>query len=261
MLQMNEQDKMEIKEFLNKVSADLAGNDKHFFNRVWNSDQEKYRKRLESIGFNNMEMVLDAGFGMGQWMFQLSKVNKEVCGIEFDESRVNVVTRLFNELEVKNVKIAHGSVEELPYPNDYFNAIFCYGVIFIPEIKTTLKEFYRVLKPGGKLYFTANGLGWYYHLILTERNKTNHHDPRSLAFKVLEDSIYFINSGRKRPGSLEVCVPSFIMEKYCKEVGFANIEIDSEGCIKKSDTAEGTSFYEGINFYGYEGIYEILAIK
>ena len=169
-----------------QIKSQLGGNDAEFFDRVWNQgDVSKYAERLKNIGFVGQQKVLDAGFGMGQWMYCLSQLNQAVEGIEFSPVRCESVQTIFDGLGVTNAGVRQGSIEHLPYEDDCFDSVFCYGVIFITDFKRSLSEFYRVLKPGGKLYVTGNGLGWYLHLLFDQRNKSDSYDPRQLAINAL----------------------------------------------------------------------------
>ena len=51
------------------------------------------------------------------------------------------------------------------YPDDYFDFVLCYGVIFLVEAQRALKEIYRVMLPGSSCYFSVNGDGWYQYLV------------------------------------------------------------------------------------------------
>lgn len=56
----------------------------------------------------------------------------------------------------QEVKFTEGSIDSLPYPDDFFKSINCLDVLehtFSPE--TIVKEFARVLKPGGRVFITA----------------------------------------------------------------------------------------------------------
>jgi SAM-dependent methyltransferase len=49
-----------------------------------------------------------------------------------------------------------GSIEKLPYKNNTFDFIYCFSVIqFINNDRSVFEEFYRVLKPEGKLLITV----------------------------------------------------------------------------------------------------------
>lgn len=56
----------------------------------------------------------------------------------------------------QEVIFTEGSIDSLPYPDDYFQSINCLDVLehtFSPE--NIVKEFARVLKPGGRVFITA----------------------------------------------------------------------------------------------------------
>ncbi len=124
-----------------------------------------YCQRIDYLGFSDMSRVLDAGCGMGQWALALAEFNDYVEGIDLNEGRLEIGKRLIASRVKQNVNLANGSVEALNFPSNYFNAVFCYGVFMFTDMPRTLREFHRVLKPGGKLYLNANSFGWYVHLL------------------------------------------------------------------------------------------------
>jgi len=47
---------------------------------------------------------------------------------------------------------------KLDFKSSYFDAVICsFGLFFLPDMLGALKEWYRVLKPGGRLIFTSFG--------------------------------------------------------------------------------------------------------
>lgn len=239
-------------EIISRIKAQLGGNDAEFFARVWSDgDVQKYAERLKNIGFCNDQMVLDAGFGMGQWMYCLSQLNHHVEGIEYSQVRCDSVRTIFDMLDVTNVNLKQGSIEELPYSDNQFDSIFCYGVIFITDFKRSLREFHRVLKPGGKLYVTGNGLGWYLHLLLDQRNQSDSYDPRQLAINALTKSLaQTYELGESSPG--QVVIPSKVMVSAAEQIGFQLVSNSPEGM-----TNGEASFYDATEYLGEEFIYEL----
>ena len=121
----------------------------------------------------------------------LCTLNNHVYSCDISLSRINFLQYLQKELGIENLSSCQSQINPLPYPSSTFDAVFCYGVIFLTKWKDTLKEFYRVLKPDGKIYVNANGLGWYIFLWNTEHNKTEDYDPKKVAANTFKETICY----------------------------------------------------------------------
>lgn len=125
--------------------------------------QDYYSARIERLGLRG-QRVLDAGCGMGNWSLALARWFDEVHGLEITASRLEILEAVcpwFNG----RIHTKHGSIENLPYPDGWFDAVFCNGVIFLTDYQKSLKEFHRVLRRGGMVYLSFNGMAWWTHLI------------------------------------------------------------------------------------------------
>lgn len=242
------------------AELNLEKSDFEFFCRVWEQKTNIYEDRLKAINFIDKEKVLDAGCGLGQWSVALSKLNKKVYSFDISDNRVNVVKELIKTYNINNIDIELGNIENLEFQNDYFDSIFCYSVIFLTNLKKSLQEIYRVLKPNGKVYFTANGLGWYINCIVNERNKSENYNPRNMAIDSINNSLCYLNNKNYVEGT-QLVISSEIMKEFLSEVGFKDIIIKSEGTINLFDKQGSRSFYESLEDYGVENIYEVLATK
>jgi len=149
---------------LKKHSSHLGSNDKLFIQRVYQGGLQKYIDRLMAIGFSGRHHVLDAGCGFGQWSLALASLNDRVDACDVSHLRVDFLSDMARQLDVTNVVIKISGIDIMPYPDNCFDLVYCYGVIFLTPWRQSLHELSRVLKPGGKLYVNANGLGWYNYL-------------------------------------------------------------------------------------------------
>jgi ubiquinone/menaquinone biosynthesis C-methylase UbiE len=100
--------------------------------------------------------ILDAGCGTGftlTWLEQYSQPRKAV-GIDLSSEAFPFCRRRGRDL------LSRCSVVNLPFGNSSFDLIFCKAVIqHLPRNGSdaaALKEFYRVLKPGGCLFLITN---------------------------------------------------------------------------------------------------------
>ena len=97
--------------------------------------------------------VLDAGCGTGNYSLALAKIGYDVIGIDYSES-------MLNRAEKKRRNISAGKAQflkldltgKIPYPDNYFDCILSIHTMYtISETEPVLKEYYRVLRPDGRL--------------------------------------------------------------------------------------------------------------
>ncbi len=122
-----------------------------------------YVERVDRLLFHG-KRVLDAGCGAGQWSLALARRFEQVEALDLSRRRLRVLRAVADRMGISNVRTCLGSLEQLPYVEGVFDAVFCYGVIMFTRVERTLAEFHRVLRPGGRLYLCLNADGWSRHL-------------------------------------------------------------------------------------------------
>lgn len=111
-------------------------------------------KLLKKAGLGADEFVLDAGCGIGgssRLMAQL--FNCRVIGVDLAQKFIEAADFLTQctGLE-KKTRFQQGSILELEFADNTFDAVLCQHVLMnIKDKAVAVKEFFRVLKPGGKL--------------------------------------------------------------------------------------------------------------
>ncbi len=123
-----------------------------------------YSRRISRLGLRGGR-VLDAGSGMGSWSLGLLRHFDEVEALDLNPEFVRVATAVASRLDGR-LRVREGSVEDLPFEDSSFDAVFCNGVVFLTRVERTLAEFRRVLRGRGTLYLTFNAQDWWRHLIL-----------------------------------------------------------------------------------------------
>ncbi len=234
----------------------LSGNDISFLERVYETPESVYSGRCQAIGFSGLEKVLDAGCGFGQWSMALSKNNTSVYATDISDDRIRICEKLRAEMQIDNCLFKVAPLDKQPFENAFFDAVFCYGAIFIADPVSVLAEFARILKPGGRLYFTANGFGYTLNLWFNLPNKTADYDPRQYAVYAMQNTIdYFAG---KVKGKGQIIIEKTHATEMCKAAGFSVMKIASEGTIDLSGAGLIKPFFPG-EYFGFDGVYEVLA--
>ena len=97
--------------------------------------------------------VLDVGCGGGFSCEFMAARGATVFGI--DQSQNCIATAKAHAADNGfEIEYQHGLAESLPYPDNYFDVVICVDVLeHIADLKQTLAEIQRVLKPGGVFCF------------------------------------------------------------------------------------------------------------
>ena len=133
-----------------------------------------YAERIRQIGFVGLDHVLDVGCGFGQWLVALAALNRRVTGIDVDAKRITTAEAMINSLWLDNARARFGGATEIPFPDESFDAVFCCGVFMFLDRRKALAEFRRVLRPGGVLFVSTNGRGWWLKLALQNLVSSRH---------------------------------------------------------------------------------------
>ena len=144
---------------------------KSFFEKDAQDYLDAYRKGagVRSIPFTRREKavkemfhwkdarVLDVGSGPGIFTGWLLDRGCEVWTLDIAREMVHLaqVSVAGHEREDKSFFV-QGSILELPFPDKFFNAGLCVGVVeYIENLEQALKELARCLSPGGHLIITG----------------------------------------------------------------------------------------------------------
>ena len=110
--------------------------------------------------------VFDAGCGAGRHVKLMGDEGYIPYGMDYSSSGVNKTKELLITSGHKEYcdNITQGSLEKLPFVENFFDGVISYGVLYYMEknlISEAINEMFRVLKPGGKILLHIRTLGDY----------------------------------------------------------------------------------------------------
>jgi SAM-dependent methyltransferase len=115
-----------------------------------------YRTRVEfCLGeLQGGDRVLEVGFGTGVTFANLSRLYRDIFGLDLTAS-VGDVAALWRSKGIET-HLTNGNVTQMPYPDEFFDAVLLISILehLRPaELKAAFLEIRRVLKPGGQLVY------------------------------------------------------------------------------------------------------------
>jgi len=141
--------KQQIAQMFDTISNEYDG-----LNRVisFGIDLKWRNKVVEIVELQNPDSILDIATGTGDLAINLTKTNaKKIIGLDISEGMLNVGREKINLKQLNHtIDMVVGDSENLPFENDYFDAItVAFGVRNFETLEKGLSEILRVLKPGG----------------------------------------------------------------------------------------------------------------
>jgi ubiquinone/menaquinone biosynthesis C-methylase UbiE len=114
---------------------------------------------LRHISIDTHDTILDVDCGGGRTVAKLADIAKQgkVYGIDHSSESVAASRKYVAQyITLGRVEILHGSVSQLPFPNNMFDLVTAVETHFWwPNLPGDMREVFRVLKPGGTLVFIA----------------------------------------------------------------------------------------------------------
>ncbi len=134
------------------------------------------------IDIPDSAQVLDVGVGRGANLFPAAErvgPRGRVIGIDLAEKMLQETAAEIVRRNILQATVLHMDAEQLTFAPESFDAVLCGFAIFLfPHLEQALSEFFRVLRPGGKLGITIasnpDALSQWYGKRLTEYQHQYH---------------------------------------------------------------------------------------
>lgn len=119
-----------------------------FYDEYWPSnlptreDLEETRRHLTKIvPAQQWENALDAGCGLGVCIVALGDMSKRVVGLDISPGSLTSARELAKRLEKKNIEFREASLMEIPYSDETFDLVLCWGVLmYVPSAEKVFNE-------------------------------------------------------------------------------------------------------------------------
>ncbi len=106
----------------------------------------------------NAKRILDLGCGTGRHLIYFANQGFEVYGLDAAINAIEIARKWVAENNLNCNLMIHRMEEKFPYEDSFFDAVISIQVIHhnkIKEIKFTIREIKRVLKPNGLIFITV----------------------------------------------------------------------------------------------------------
>jgi ubiquinone/menaquinone biosynthesis C-methylase UbiE len=161
----------EVEHFWNEHPCDLLPYNQQDELAVFEKiEKDRYARLNKIIAYANFtsfkgKRVLEVGCGIGTDALQFAKSGAFYTGVDLTEAAISIAQRRFNLLNQRGEFIKLNA-EELPFPDNYFDHVYSFGVIHhSPYPEKIISEIHRVLKPEGTITVMLYNRDSFYYLI------------------------------------------------------------------------------------------------
>ncbi len=140
-----------------------------FYEPSWAEQLAPAQERLLALAdIKPGERVLDVACGTGLVTFPVVDAVGEtgsVVATDISEGMVTEARRMAADRGFRNIEFERMDAENLTLPDGEFDAVVCgLGLMYVPDPQAALRQFHRVLRPGGRsvsaVWGRRNQCGW-----------------------------------------------------------------------------------------------------
>lgn len=125
------------------------------------------KQSVKALELKAGNRLLDVATGTGDQGFAaLKAADIQVVGLDFSTNMLELAKHKIDKRGLsQKFEVVQGDAEKLPFEENTFDALsISYGIRNVGTISVALSEFYRVLKPGGRLSILefSEPQGWFF---------------------------------------------------------------------------------------------------
>ncbi|MEA3287780.1 MAG: bifunctional demethylmenaquinone methyltransferase/2-methoxy-6-polyprenyl-1,4-benzoquinol methylase UbiE [Candidatus Marinimicrobia bacterium] len=125
------------------------------------------KQSVKALDLQDGHFLLDVACGTGDQGFSaLKAADIHVIGLDFSFNMLELANKKIRDRGLNDkFEVVQGDAEKLPFQDNTFDALsISYGIRNVGTISSALSEFYRVLKPGGRVSILefAEPEGWFF---------------------------------------------------------------------------------------------------
>ena len=130
---------------------------KHGAGEIWNwespAGRQRWKRRVQMLSSHLRPgmTILEIGCGTGYFTRELTRHGADIVAIDVSPDLLEIAKAKYS---APNVRYEIQNACALTYADAMFDSVVGSSILHHLEIEEALREIYRVLKPGGTIYFT-----------------------------------------------------------------------------------------------------------
>ncbi len=163
---LGEAGKQSLDMYNQKISPDIYRNFLDWLFLTFNEDEASFRQKLiQRLKLQKGSKVLITGCGLGDDVLPIVELvgdDGEVYAQDLAAEMVIAASNstLSDSLHSKNIHLSICNAESLPFSDNFFDGAFHFGGInLFDDVRLSISEMNRVVKPGGIVCFGDEGVG------------------------------------------------------------------------------------------------------
>jgi len=112
----------------------------------------RIKKASQVFKERDYKKILDLGCGTGKHSIFLAQKGFLVYATDLSLTGIDITMKKAGLLHIDNIQFKQHDMRSIPFPNNFFDAVICIWTIYhgtLDEIRKTMNEIWRVLKPNG----------------------------------------------------------------------------------------------------------------